>query len=302
MQKKIFKKIGFTLIELLVVIAIIAILAAMLLPSLEKARENARRAVCVQRLNEIGKALEMYSLDYNEMYPPSYTDGYRYSLRLDQGFPLMWKFGYIKNQQTFFCPNREKYYDVGSNAVYDWKQQFYPGFGGMPYDRYQAGYVYCGNRRDPNTGQITNWGHIFWYQKGTPDDYIYMIIPIGPNKFQGRRSPLTNYNNFGNVGNLPFKVSPSEVGIVFDVTNIVTTGSTPDCAHPQWRQVPEGGNVLFCDGHVEWFVLKTNPAVQREIDNKSLDEGDLRNNPKNGRWWYPWSVGGPTIMFPLTYK
>ena len=294
-------KFGFTLIELLVVIAIIAILAAMLLPLLEKARENARRAVCVQRLKEIGNALEMYSLDYNEMYPPAYNDGYIFGLNWHGGFRLMYDKGYIKNAQVFFCPNREQDYDVASNSVFDWKQLFgllLPLGQGMYGNAYRAGYCYYGNRRS-STGAFSNWAHIFWYPKGSSSDQgIYMIIAIGPNKFHTRKSPLNNYNGFGPVGNIPFRVGPSDVSIACDVVNISTLD--PDSAHPQWRKYADGGNVLFCDGHVEWYPLVLNDVIKPKVLDGTFKEDDGRKNPRNGRWWCPY-MGNVQSMLPLSY-
>jgi prepilin-type N-terminal cleavage/methylation domain-containing protein/prepilin-type processing-associated H-X9-DG protein len=63
------KKSAFTLIELLMVIGIILIIAAILLPVLAQAKEKARQAVCVSNERQLGLAIEMYAIDYNDRLP-----------------------------------------------------------------------------------------------------------------------------------------------------------------------------------------------------------------------------------------
>jgi len=105
-------KKGFTLIELLVVMAIIAILAAMLMPALQRAREAARRTSCLNNLKELGMGLSMYSNDHGQKVPFYFNmpidaqrgaDGVEEMLeKLSWGrlYP-----GYISSAKLFWCPS-----------------------------------------------------------------------------------------------------------------------------------------------------------------------------------------------------
>lgn len=136
-------KKAFTLVELLVVISIIALLLSMLMPSLQKAREQAKKVVCSSHLHQMGLAFGTYANSFKGKYPlpinpmfwPMGGLGYNENLYTGTGDAQTWHpagpgalfvGGYIKDARFFFCPATNKksygvpfYYEAHWKAYYD---------------------------------------------------------------------------------------------------------------------------------------------------------------------------------------
>lgn len=100
---------GLTLIELLVVMAILAVLAALIYPTIMSSRRRADDAVCISNLRQIGQAFSMYLEDYRDRPP-----------RLDHLAPA-----YVSSPELFICP-ADPYVERGGWAWDIWGKEYTP--------------------------------------------------------------------------------------------------------------------------------------------------------------------------------
>jgi prepilin-type N-terminal cleavage/methylation domain-containing protein/prepilin-type processing-associated H-X9-DG protein len=103
------RRSGFTLVELLVVIAIICILASILLPVFERAREKSRTAVCQSQQKELLAALMLYTEDYDGMLPwwqffTFHDFGGSYGVHIVRLY-----YDYVKDDRVILCPSMQAY-------------------------------------------------------------------------------------------------------------------------------------------------------------------------------------------------
>jgi|SRR5665213_1278370 len=256
------QKQGFTLIELLVVIAIIAILAALLLPAINQAKERAHRAYCQNNLHQLGLALIMYA-NSNDRYPAIRSEAVIEG-GIFVGGPVLWPeylLPYVNNSRPKFqcpasiSPHQFLSWDISYDMNTDGVGKEWPG---TPLGLADPKFIFVDDLNVIGTGRKP--GDI-----RAPTD----MIAIGdgnffhPSSLRGKGSDLFGVPVFNSLYSRSISNRTQTIGVVHN----------------------QGGNMVFLDGHVEWqhwwkWIEFSDTAAKRwNYDNQPHEEFWATNSP-----------------------
>lgn len=250
---------GFTLIELLVVIAVIALLMSILMPALQRARDQARRVSCANNLKQIGLSLHMYGGDYDGKLPLNTNPGYWW-----------WDIAYSTtdyiiatggDRHTFYCPaDPTKNGDMAIVWQYGSDPPYWARVEDVPEPETNRNSIY----------RVTSY---FWLMDAknasrpdrpldVPDSWRWPKTLDVPNAGETELvldATISTTTDPETASFVEVRGGLFSRHQIFDRTNHISRGDKPD-----------GGNILFVDGHLE---------------KRAFSEMVLRRTALPAHWW-----------------
>jgi prepilin-type processing-associated H-X9-DG protein/prepilin-type N-terminal cleavage/methylation domain-containing protein len=247
---------AFTLIELLVVVGIIAVLLAILLPVVTAARERANRVKCGANLRSIGQAMALYTQQYG-YYPGALAvhvgGGVGYAV-----WPVRLRALMGGDQEAFYCPSQDERCRWQRGVAASPADAATPVHGAFGYEigervldvgrtYFSYGYNYFGDvstqRMHRGLGYLVNYGP--------------PLVPDGDTR-EMRELKLNRVRRPAEMIAIADSVGDGRWDVAINPLNDQTY---PGATHNR------GANVLFCDGHVQWYLQKDLINVELRWDN-----------------------------------